>query len=107
MTQFGVHSEVGTLRKVMVCRPGRRNRRLTPNNGEDLLFDDVIRVQEAKNEHYKFVEVMRDRGIDVVDMHELLATTLEDPAARKWVLIGRSIPIGCVVRRGRSARMAE
>jgi arginine deiminase len=84
--QFGAHSEVGVLRKVMVCRPGLAHLRLTPDNCKDLLFDDVIWVQEAKNEHYKFVEVMRDRGIDVVDMHELLATTLEDPAARKWVL---------------------
>ncbi len=86
MTQFGVHSEVGVLRKVMVCRPGLAHLRLTPDNCKDLLFDDVIWVQEAKNEHYKFVEVMRDRGIDVVDMHELLATTLEDPEARAWVL---------------------
>ena len=85
-TQFGVHSEVGVLRKVMVCRPGLAHLRLTPDNCKDLLFDDVIWVQEAKNEHYKFVEVMRDRGIDVVDMHELLATTLEDAEARAWVL---------------------
>ena len=83
---FGVHSEVGKLRKVMVCRPGLAHLRLTPDNCKDLLFDDVIWVQEAKNEHYKFVEVMRDRGIDVVDMHDLLAKTLEDPEAKKWVL---------------------
>ena len=70
----------------MVCRPGLAHLRLTPDNCKDLLFDDVIWVQEAKNEHYKFVEVMRDRGIDVVDMHELLATTLEDPEARAWIL---------------------
>ena len=63
MTQFGVHSEVGTLRKVMVCRPGLAHLRLTPDNCKDLLFDDVIWVQEAKNEHYKFVEVMRDRSL--------------------------------------------
>ncbi len=86
MTEFGVHSEVGVLRKVMVCRPGLAHLRLTPDNCNDLLFDDVIWVQEAKNEHYKFVEVMRDRGIDVVDMHDLLATTMEDPEARAWVL---------------------
>ena len=83
---FGVHSEVGKLRKVMVCRPGLAQLRLTPDNCKDLLFDDVIWVQEAKNEHYKFVEVMRDHGVDVVDMHELLATTLEDAEARRWVL---------------------
>src|SRR3954447_3718204 len=86
MSQFGVHSEVGKLRKVMVCRPGMAHLRLTPENSKDLLFDDVIWVEEAKNEHYNFVMKMRDRGVDVVDMHELLATTLEDPEARKWVL---------------------
>ena len=86
MPPFGVHSEVGTLRKVMVCRPGLAHLRLTPDNCKDLLFDDVIWVQEAKNEHYKFVEVMKDRGIDVVDMHELLAAVMDDPEGRKWVL---------------------
>jgi arginine deiminase len=85
-TPFGVHSEVGKLRKVMVCRPGLAHQRLTPDNCKDLLFDDVIWVQEAKNEHYKFVEVMRDRGVDVVDMHDLLATVLSDAEAKKWVL---------------------
>ncbi|MFN8379689.1 MAG: arginine deiminase [Anaerolineae bacterium] len=86
MTPFGVHSEVGKLHKVMVCRPGLAHLRLTPENCKDLLFDDVIWVQEAKNEHYKFVEVMKDRGVDVVDMHELLAAVLDDPEGREWVL---------------------
>jgi arginine deiminase len=50
------------------------------------LFDDVIWVQEAKSQHFEFVSKMRDRGVDVVDMHDLLATTLEDAEARRWVL---------------------
>ena len=86
MSVFGVHSEVGKLHKVMVCRPGLAHLRLTPDNCKDLLFDDVIWVQEAKNEHYKFVEVMKDRGIDVVDMHDLLAGVMAEPEGRKWVL---------------------
>ncbi|MFN8379240.1 MAG: arginine deiminase [Anaerolineae bacterium] len=86
MPSFGVHSEVGKLHKVMVCRPGLAHLRLTPDNCKDLLFDDVIWVQEAKNEHYKFVEVMKDRGIDVVDMHDLLTAVMDDPEGRKWVL---------------------
>ena len=50
MTQdipFGVHSEVGQLRKVMVCAPGRAHQRLTPSNCDDLLFDDVLWVDNA------------------------------------------------------------
>jgi arginine deiminase len=66
--------------------------RLTPDNCKDLLFDDVIWVQQAKDEHYDFVSKMRDRGVDVVDMHELLATTLEDAEARRWVLDRKITP---------------
>ena len=43
----GAHSEVGTLRKVMMCAPGRAHQRLTPTNGDDLLFDDVLWVENA------------------------------------------------------------
>jgi arginine deiminase len=45
---FDVHSEVGKLRTVMVCRPGLAHQRLTPANCHDLLFDDVIWVHEAQ-----------------------------------------------------------
>jgi arginine deiminase len=92
MSQFGVHSEVGKLRKVMVCRPGLAHLRLTPDNCKDLLFDDVIWVEEGKNEHYNFVSHMKDRGVDVVDMHDLLAETLQDPEARAWVLDRKITP---------------
>ena len=93
-TPFGVHSEVGVLRKVMVCRPGLAHLRSTPDNCKDLLFDDVIWVQEAKNEHYKFVEVMRDRGIDVVDMHDCWRRRWKMPRRARGCSIGRSTPIG-------------
>ncbi|MCU0629808.1 MAG: arginine deiminase [Methanoregulaceae archaeon] len=86
MTQYGVYSEVGRLRTVMVCRPGLAHMRLTPENCHDLLFDDVIWVAKAKVEHYNFVQVMRERGVDVLEMHDLLARTLEQKDGRKWVL---------------------
>ena len=50
MTAFGVHSEVGRLRKVMVHRPGLEHTRLTPENAGDLLFDDVLWVKQAKHD---------------------------------------------------------
>ena len=52
---LGVHSEVGKLRTVLVCRPGLAHQRLTPGNRADLLFDDVLWVQEAQKDHYDFV----------------------------------------------------
>src|SRR5215471_4178537 len=84
--QFGVHSEVGTLRTVLVCRPGLAHQRLTPGNRADLLFDDVLWVQEAQKDHYDFVLKMRERGVEVLELHELLAEALKDKAARAWVL---------------------
>jgi arginine deiminase len=85
-TPFGVHSEVGTLRKVMVCAPGRAHERLTPSNCDSLLFDDVMWVQNAKRDHFDFMTKMRERGVEVVEMHELLAKTLENPTAKAWLL---------------------
>jgi arginine deiminase len=83
---YGVHSEVGQLRKVMVCSPGLAHTRLTPTNCDALLFDELPWVQNAKRDHFDFVSKMRERGVDVVEMHQLLATTLENPVAKKWLL---------------------
>ncbi len=85
-TVFGVHSEVGQLRKVLVCAPGRAHQRLTPSNCDGLLFDDVLWVDVAKRDHFDFMTKMRDRGIEVVEMHNLLAETVAIPEAKKWIL---------------------
>jgi arginine deiminase len=83
---FGVHSEVGTLRTVMVCRPGLAHQRLTPGNCRDLLFDDVIWVHEAQKDHYDFVLKMQQRGVQVLELHDLLAQVLNIADARSWIL---------------------
>ena len=89
---FGVHSEVGKLHKVMVCAPGRAHQRLTPSNCDQLLFDDVLWVDNAKRDHFDFMQKMRDRGVDVVEMHNLLAETVAIPEARKWILENQVVP---------------
>ncbi len=83
---FRAASEVGKLRRVIVHRPGREHTRLTPANAETLLFDDVIWVKRAKNEHDAFCEVMRDRGVEVFYAGQLLAEVLGIPAARDWIV---------------------
>lgn len=89
---LGVYSEIGKLRKVIVCRPGLAHLRLTPQNCENLLFDDVMWVHEAKNEHHNFVTLMQERGVDVLEMHDLLAKTLDDREARAWILDRKVTP---------------
>ncbi|BAL87504.1 putative arginine deiminase [Actinoplanes missouriensis 431] len=85
-TNLGVHSEVGRLRKVLVCSPGLAHRRLTPTNADDLLFDDVMWVENAQRDHLDFVNKLRGRGVEVVELHELLAETVTIPEARAWLL---------------------
>ena len=90
--EFGVHSEVGKLRKVMVCAPGRAHERLTPSNNDDLLFDDVMWVENAKRDHFDFILKMRQRGIEVLEMHNMLAETVAIPQARDWILDHQIVP---------------
>jgi len=76
MEKFGVNSEVGKLRKVIVHRPDLDLKRLTPSNHDDLLFDDVLWVERAQWEHDQFVRAMRDRGIQVFYHVDLLGEAL-------------------------------
>jgi arginine deiminase len=83
---MGVHSEVGRLRSVLVCRPGLAQQRLTPGNCRELLFDDVLWVAKARTDHYAFVGAMQDAGVEVLELHDLLADALAEPGARRWLL---------------------
>src|SRR5256886_16165127 len=89
---LGANSEVGTLRTVIVHRPDLAHERLTPTNCHELLFDDVIWVRRARQEFDAFVDLMRDRGVEVLLFHELLAETLRDAKAREWLLSRRLRP---------------
>ncbi len=83
---FGVDSEVGRLRQVILHRPDLELKRLTPDNAADLLFDDVLWVTEAQAEHDAFADTLRDHGIRVHYYGELFAQTLEIAEARAYVL---------------------
>ena len=66
--------------------------RLSPTNCHELLFDDVIWVRRARQEHDAFVDLMRERGVEVLLFHDLLAQTLDQDEAREWVLTRRLRP---------------
>ncbi|MGE3813517.1 MAG: arginine deiminase, partial [Candidatus Nanopelagicales bacterium] len=80
------HSEVGRLRKVLVCAPGMAHARLTPSNCDELLFDDVIWVERARRDHRNFMTALGERGVEVVELHDLLTETLAVPGAKEWLL---------------------
>jgi len=86
---YGVHSEAGQLRRVMVHRPGSEMARLTPANAASLLFDDVLWVKQARIDHMAFVDILRERGVDVVLLREMLEQVLTNLEARRWLLDAR------------------
>jgi arginine deiminase len=83
---YRVDSEVGPLRQVILHRPGLELKRLTPGNKDRLLFDDVLWVHRAQEEHDRFAEVLAQRGVTVHLFGELLRTTVEIPEAHAYVL---------------------
>ena len=87
MATFGVHSEVGRLRQVMVHRPELSLKRLTPATHDNLLFDDVLWVERAQYEHDQFVARMRERGVEVFLLKNLLAEALEASGEARQRLI--------------------
>lgn len=83
---FRVRSETGALRHVIVHRPDLELKRLTPTNKDEFLFDDVLWVARAKEEHDAFAEALRDRGVKVYLFGDLLRETVALPEARKHIL---------------------
>jgi len=88
MPNVRITSEIGRLRKVLVHTPGREVEAVTPSNREDFLYDDVIDLEAAAEEHRRFTSILK-RFADVVVLRDALVETLASPAARQF-LIARS-----------------
>jgi arginine deiminase len=93
--QIGVSSEIGRLRTVLVHRPGIEIARITPDNREALLFDDLLWLERAQEEHDRFVAIMRSRGIEVLYFEGLLAEVLERPDVRAELIDDVLTPAQC------------
>ncbi|MET8676871.1 arginine deiminase [Streptomyces sp. NPDC004647] len=83
---FHVDSEAGRLRRVILHRPDLELKRLTPTNKDALLFDDLLWVRRARQEHDGFADVLRELGVEVHLFGDLLGESLEVHEARKLVL---------------------
>ena len=81
-----ITSEVGRLRSVLVHRPGIELARLTPENKDRLLFDDILWLERAQEEHDRLADLLRSRGVEVLYLRDLLAETLADDAVRGMVI---------------------
>ena len=84
---FHVGSEIGRLRKVLVHRPDLSLERLTPTNVQDLLFDSVLWVRRAREQHDVFVDHLRERGVEVYLLRDLLSETLTLSEAARFEIV--------------------
>jgi arginine deiminase len=84
-TAFHVDSEVGQLRQAIVHRPGIELSRLTPDNVGELLFDDVMWAERARQEHDAFAAQLESHGVVVHHFATLLAEALDQPGAREFL----------------------
>ncbi|AFM18924.1 arginine deiminase [Mycolicibacterium chubuense NBB4] len=80
---LGCNSEVGTLRTVILHRPGPELQRLTPRNNDTLLFDGLPWVARAQQEHDAFAALLRSRGVEVLLLGDLLTEALAHSGAAR------------------------
>ena len=93
--QIGVSSEIGRLRTVLVHRPGIEIARITPENRAALLFDDLLWLERAQEEHDRFVKILMSRGAQVLYFRDLLGQTLVDADVRGRVVDVVVTPRAC------------
>ena len=84
----GLHntSEIGRLRKVMLHRPGRELENLMPEYLERLLFDDIPYLKVAQAEHDAFADCLRQNGVEVLYLRDLVAETIADGEVRSALI---------------------
>lgn len=75
-SEFSVFSETGQLKQVMLHRPGREIDRLTIDNMDELLFDDLLWLKQAQREHDNFADILRSNGTEVLYFNRTLAEAI-------------------------------
>lgn len=84
MNSINVKSEINTLKKVLLHRPGKELLNITPNNLKELLFDDIPYLKIAQEEHDAFAKILKDNGVEVVYLEDLMTEVLDsNPELRR------------------------
>jgi arginine deiminase len=81
-----VGSEIGCLKRIIVQNPCVILHRLTNINKEDFLFDDVLDIDTAEKEHQDFCNILKNEGVEIFFLHNLLSEIIENQEAKEWLL---------------------
>ena len=83
---FSVESEIAPLKKVIISNPEGAIRRIVPDNTQKYLFDDILYTEVAVKEHKIFSKILKENGVEVFFLEELLTETMKNEKGRKWIL---------------------
>jgi arginine deiminase len=84
--RLNVTSEIGRLKSVLVHLPGREIDVMIPPMMNQLLFDDILYGQVAREEHRRFQQLIRFIAPEVIDVQDLLEEVLEDPDLKRRII---------------------
>ncbi len=77
-----VYSEIGELKRVLVHRPGNEIMQVHPFHLQEMLFEDTPYLPDAQREHDEFTSILREQGVEVVDIRGLFEQAMSVPEAR-------------------------
>ena len=101
-----VKSEVGTLKRVLLHRPGQELENLMPQYLSRQLFEDIPYLVHAREEHDEFAETLRQSGVEVVYLLDLVAEAVKEPAVKEQIVSDFISEIG-ISARGVEERVRE
>ncbi len=103
---ISVYNEIGKLRAVLLHRPGAEVENIVPDYLRRLLFDEIVFLKQAQREHDQFAQILKNEGVEVVYLTDLMADILEDSKVREEFLMEFMIE-GKVVTEGLQEAIKE
>ncbi len=85
MGKLSIKSEIGKLQKVIIHQPGHEIEIMTPQTSEDLLYDDILNLHTAIQEHKELSGILKLHS-EVYEVNHLLRDVLENQRQREELL---------------------
>lgn len=83
---ISVYSEIGKLKTVLLHCPGSELENIGPAHLQQLLFNEILYINQAQKEHNQFSDILKKEGVEVLYITELMAEVLKDNKIRKEFL---------------------